>query len=222
MRARPVGRTARACAAAAAVALGALTLPAPRAAAAEVVIYRCTDARGALTVQNGEPCPKGSRQERTVVEAAPVLPVYVPSATPPAVPAPVTAVAPAAPEPPRPDAPAPADIAAADRLPPPPIFECRTYNDDGYISEDPAPPPRCVRIETVGIGGLQQLGAGAACEMKHDQCQRVPDGAACDGWLRRQREVESAWRHARGADKAPLQEEFARIATILSDTTCGG
>ena len=37
----------------------------------------------------------------------------------------------------------------------------------------------------------------------------------------RQREVESGWRHAKGADKAPLQEEFLRVGRILADTTCG-
>jgi hypothetical protein len=34
------------------------------ASAQSVVIYRCTDASGALTIQNGTPCPKGSKQER--------------------------------------------------------------------------------------------------------------------------------------------------------------
>lgn len=212
-----------------AAALGAAMLlaasaRAPSVSAAEVVIYRCTDASGALTVQNGTPCPKGAKQERTVVVSAPTMPVYVPSATPPPPPrAPEVPAATPAPAPPgRPDAPPPKDIAAADRLPPPPIHECNTFDGGSYISEDPAPKPRCVRIATTGVGGLDQLGAGAACEMKYDQCQRVPDQAACDGWKRRQREVESTWRHAKGEDKAPLQDEFARIATILSDTTCGG
>ena len=107
------------------------------------------------------------------------------------------------------------------RLPPPPIYQCNTWDNDSYLSEDPAPKPRCVRIATTSVTSDPQLAAGAACEMKYDQCQRVPDGAACEGWRRRQREIESAWRYARGADKAPLQEEFARVAKILSDTSCG-
>lgn len=204
--------------------LACLLLPAAAPVQAEIVIYRCTDASGALTMQNGEPCPAGSKQERMVIEPAPTMPVYVP---PPAAPAPLpridaapAAAAPAAPE--RPQAPAPAALADADRLPPPPIFRCNTWDNDSYLSEDSAPKPRCVRIATTGIGGLQGLGAGAACEMRHDQCERVPDGAACEGWRQRQREVESAWRHARGDDRGPLQEEFARISRILTDTTCGG
>ena len=45
-------------------------------------IYRCTDARGALTIQNGTPCPKGSKQQVQVIEAPTVIPRYV---APPAI-----------------------------------------------------------------------------------------------------------------------------------------
>ena len=47
---------------------------APRALA----IYRCTDAAGHVTLQNDVPCPRGSRQERQVVDVPPPLPAYVP------------------------------------------------------------------------------------------------------------------------------------------------
>lgn len=198
-----------------------LALAAAPALADPVVIYRCTDASGALTVQNDEPCPAGSRQERSVIEPPPPMPVYVPQ--PPApTPAPAPAHesrAPAAPA--RPDAPAPARIADADRLPPPPIFRCHTPGNDRYITESSEPQSRCVPLQTVGINGDPSLGAGAACEWQYDRCERIPEGEACDGWRQRGREIESGWRYARGAAKAPLQEEFARVATILSDTTCG-
>lgn len=190
-------------------------------AQAQVVIYRCTDAGGALTVQNDEPCPKGSKQERTVVEVPPTLPAYVPA---PAIVAPLPPVPraePSAAVAERPQSPLPTAIADAERLPPPPIHQCNTWDNDSYLSEDPAPKPRCVRIETIDFSGASNAEAGRACEMKYDQCQRVPDGAACEGWQKRQREIESAWRYAKGADKAPLQEEFARVGRILSDTTCG-
>src|SRR3546814_7776867 len=39
-------------------------------------IYRCTNALGALTIQNGIPCPKGSKQEVQVVESPMVIPNY--------------------------------------------------------------------------------------------------------------------------------------------------
>jgi hypothetical protein len=204
--------------------LAALLAAGAPAAAADVVIYRCTDASGALTVQNDEPCPKGSRQERTVVQPPPAMPTYVPQApapvpAPQASPAATAASTPAAQ--PRPHAPAPAAIAEGDRLPPPPIFRCNTPDNDSYISEVLEPKPRCVRLQTVGHDGDPSRGAGAACEMTYDQCERIPDGAACDGWRQRGREIESSWRYARGNDRGPLQQEFARVATILADTTCG-
>lgn len=211
-------------AAALALALPALLATAtPAAVATQVVIYRCTDAGGALTVQNDEPCPAGSRQERTIVEPPPPMPVYVPQAPAAPAAAPVAVqsavTTPAAPE--RPDVPAPARIADADRLPPPPIFRCHTPGNDRYVSEDAEPKPRCVALQTVGINGDPNLGAGAACEWQYDRCERIPDGEACDGWRQRGREIESTWRYARGDARPPLQEAFARVSTILSDTTCG-
>ena len=191
------------------------------AAAPQVVIYRCTDASGALTVQNDEPCPAGSRQERTVVEPPPPMPVYVPLPQPPAAADPTPAAAEPVPAAERPDAPPPARIADADRLPPPPIYRCHTPGNDRYVSESSEPQPRCVAMQTVGINGDPGLAAGAACEWQYDRCERIPDGEACDGWRQRGREIESGWRYARGDAKAPLQEEFARVATILGDTTCG-
>ena len=207
-----------------AAALALLAAAAPAATAQQVVIYRCTDASGALTVQNDEPCPAGSREERAIIEPPPPMPVYVPQAP---APAPVTssttqaAAAATAAAPERPDAPAPARIADADRLPPPPIFRCHTPGNDRYISEDAEPKPRCVPLQTVGINGDPSLGAGAACEWQYDRCERIPDGEACDGWRQRGREIESTWRYARGDARAPLQDAFARVSTILSDTTCG-
>lgn len=189
--------------------------------APQVVIYRCTDASGALTVQNDEPCPPGSRQERTVIEPPPTMPVYVPQALPTAAPQPAATDAPAPSAPERPQAPPPARIADAERLPPPPIYRCHTPGNDRYIHEDPEPQPRCVPLQTVGINGDPGLGAGAACEWQYDRCERIPDGEACDGWRQRGREIESTWRYARGDARQPLQEEFARVSKILSDTTCG-
>ena len=75
------------------------------ACAQSVVIYRCTDASGALTIQNGTPCPKGSRQQVQTIEAPMVIPRYE---APPAI---VTSVPEPQPEPAReqPQAPSPRD-----------------------------------------------------------------------------------------------------------------
>ena len=111
----------------------ALLAPAP-APAAGVVIYRCTDAFGALTVQNDVPCPKGSRQKKQIIQAPPPMPAY----RPPARVAPVAVAPPVAPAPPAGNAataaPSAPVIADADRLPPPALFQCNTYDNDSYLS----------------------------------------------------------------------------------------
>lgn len=208
--------------AALAVALAAGGAIAAAMAQNQVVIYRCTDAGGSLTVQNDTPCPSGSRQERSVIDPPPPMPAYVPApAAIVAAPAPLVAVeVDAGAEADRPQDAPPSRVPPAERLPPPPLFQCNTWDNDSYLSEDPAPKPRCVRLLTTGVGGDPSLGAGQACEMKYDQCQRIPDGAACDGWTRRQREIESSWRYARAGDKPPLQEHFLRVGRILAETTC--
>ena len=185
-------------------------------------IYRCTSKLGALTIQNGVPCPKGSKQEVQVIESPMVIPSY--ESPPPIVtevPEPEPAPVAQAPSVERPQAPPPARIADDQRLPPPPLYQCNTWDNDHYLSEDPDPKPRCVTLQTTGLSGDPNRAGGQACEMKYDLCARVPDGAACEGWKQRQREIESTWRHARGADRPRLQEEFARVTKILNDTTCG-
>jgi hypothetical protein len=185
------------------------------------VIYRCTDASGAVSIQNDTPCPAGSRQEIRRVEALPSMPPapsIAPAETRLAPPPQADFVQVAGPAderiaaPERPDLPRAARIADDARLPPPPIFQCETWDNDSYVSEDPAPKPRCVRLDTAGVG--------QACETKYDRCARIGDKAACDGWKRRQREIESSWRHARGNERPALQEEFARVTRILTDSSC--
>ncbi|MFD0738781.1 DUF4124 domain-containing protein [Lysobacter koreensis] len=187
----------------------------------KVVIYRCTDASGALTVQNDVPCAKGSKQDKRVIEAAPSV------ATPPAF---VTA-RPVAPVMPMPAAnpPAPAGvseapvatIADADRLPPPALFECRTYDNDRYLHDDGNPPQRCAPMQTTGLGGSADGGAGAACQMVDDSCQRVADGALCESWQQRLRELESALRFGQVDDRATAQAQVERIGRIVRESTCG-
>ena len=206
-----------------------LCAPVPTAfAQGTVVIYRCTDANGALTIQNGTPCPKGSKQERRVMEAAPAL---APAASPPPPPAPARPTPPAAATPPPPPAPVPSPppiapepettIADSDRLPPPWLYECRTYNDDTYFSEVGAPAPRCVTLNPTGLSGVIESTNVSACEMKTDQCQRVPDGALCDGWRRRLREVQSALQFGAPDNRAEAEAEVQRVTRVVRDSTCG-
>ena len=201
--------------------LSALLLPASGAVAQKVVMYRCTDAAGALTVQNDVPCPKGSKQERRVIEsvpsvAAPRAPAATPNVARRATPANATSTA------------TPADamstakpaIADADRLPPPVLFECRTYDNDRYLRDNGQPPQRCAPLTTNGIGGGSP-GAGESCEMVSDQCQRIADGALCENWKARLLEEQSALRFGRRDTRETAQAEVDRVGRIVRESTCG-
>ena len=222
----------------AALAIALATMP---AAMAQTVLYRCTDARGVVTLQNDTPCAKGSKQEKRVVEDVSAAPFPQPLPAPPtlvavpdqspanAPPSSATSSAPtiapatqapaatsASPVLPLPEARTP----PTERLPPPPLYQCHTVQNDSYLSDTPEPKPRCVRMDTVGIDGTQQLGAGSACSMVYDQCQRVPDGAACAAWRQRVNEAQAAWTFARADSADELKAEYERIARILAETTC--
>lgn len=182
-----------------------------------VTIYRCTDAHGALTVQNARPCPKGSRQEKRVIEAAPPMPAYQPMPQAAIVPDPVPSAVDVGPA----SATAP-DASVGPRLPPPPLFQCNTWDNDSYLSDNGEPEPRCVRLDTVGIGGGGGgLAAGAACQMVTDQCQRIADNAACEAWAKYAREAEAAWKFARPEHAEAKQAEYERLARIVGESTCG-
>src|SRR3546814_20078493 len=84
---------------------------------------------GALTIQNGIPCPKGSKQEVQVVESPMVIPNYE---SPPPIVTEVPELEPApkpqAPAVERPQAPQPEQLADADRLPPPTLYQANTWD----------------------------------------------------------------------------------------------
>ena len=206
------------------------------ASADEVVFYRCTDASGALTLQN-MPCPKGHQQEKKVMRSVNTVPMGTTSA-PPGSAAALAATATSAADAYTPatvasaptadpriltSGPAPevAAIADADRLPPPVLFQCLTYDKDSYITEDEAPQSRCVPLRTVGLDGNPQGGAGEACEIRRDTCARVADGALCDAWKKRLGETEVAWRFARAGNERKNKEEFERTQKIWNQSTCG-
>ncbi|MEO8366130.1 MAG: DUF4124 domain-containing protein [Pseudoxanthomonas sp.] len=213
-----------------------LMLATADACAEEVVFYRCTDASGALTLQN-MPCPKGQAQQKKVMQSVNTVPMGTTSTpspgraaapaavtTPPAVaytPAPATSSPPADPRVLTSDpAPEVAVIADADRLTPPVLFQCITYDKDSYITEDEEPQSRCVALRTVGLDGNPQGGAGEACEMMRDTCARVADGALCDAWKKRLGETEVAWRFARPGNERKNKEEFERTRKIWNQSTC--
>ena len=201
-----------------------LLMCAPVAWADEVVFYRCTDAAGALTLQN-MPCPKGSKQEKKVMQGVNTVPMGTTATPAGPAPAPVGAApspsVPASDPPPEASTAEPAPVADKDRLPPPVLFQCTTYDTDSYITESDEPQSRCVALQTVGLDGNPQTGAGEACEMKRDQCARVADGALCEAWKKRVGETEVAWRFARAGNEEKNKLEFERAQKIYRETSCG-
>lgn len=192
--------------------------------AGQIVIYRCVDAFEQVTLQNGVPCPKGSRQERRVVEAVQGMPAFQPPPAPPTPAAPVVL-------PPTPvdavtgtlDGPDSTDAEAPPlRLPPPPLYQCEAWDKTRYFSDTDEPAPRCIPLQTVGIGGHAHLGVGEACQRVTDTCQRIDEDAVCEAWADRLREAEAAWRFAPAALVRERQAEFERIRLLLQDSQCGG
>ncbi|MEG3791210.1 DUF4124 domain-containing protein [Lysobacter sp. CCNWLW3] len=201
----------------------ALLALAGAAQAQQVTIYRCTDASGALTVQNDVACPKGSKQEKRVIGSAPTVatpPAFVTPVARPPQPAPASAPA-AVPQAPTPAASAQTAPATpvSDRLPPPTLFECRTFDNDRYLSDKGDPPERCAPLATVGVNG--GAGAGAACQMVTDQCQRIADGALCESWRQRLRQAESQLRFGPADQRAGAQADVERMGRIVRESTCG-
>lgn len=184
----------------------------------EVVFYRCTDASGALTVQN-MPCPKGMQQTTKVMQAA-VTPPPVPAPLPVTA-SPATAMLPvlsAAPQPPSVAAPTPAPVV---RKPLPPLFQCRTRQGESYLSETADPPGRCLSLRVTGLDGNPQTGAGEACEIVRDTCTAVAAEQHCATWKKRIDDAEAAPRTASSTQAArSLQDEHQRLQKLWNASDC--
>lgn len=204
------------------------------------VLYRCTDAKGNLTVQN-MPCPQGMREQKQIVGELKTAPMAPSLSAPASTPAPADFRMPDATMPVNPplqpdvdrnDDPtaiqangnAPTGNANATnnapRLPPPVLFQCSTYDDNTYISEDPMPPPRRVPLQTTGLNGDPRLGRGDAYELKRDSCVRMPDQKLCAAWRQRLGETEVAWRYGKLENVDRNKAEFQRVQHIVNETTC--
>lgn len=208
-----------------------LTLPGtPVAAQDAVVIYRCTDADGAVSIQNDVPCPKGSQQQRRVMDTEHPAPVDSP---PPAI-APLVAlvsapvaVADEAHETPNAatsseDTPEAAD-GAADSTPvdpPPALFSCRTWDRKDYFSDDPVPTRRCAPLRVSGLDGSADGGNASACEYVTDRCAPVPVEALCQQWQRHAQDTRAMLLFGRAEDPTATRAELERIDAIIRASTC--
>ena len=193
-----------------------LACTSPQAPAQQhVTIYRCTDASGALLIQNDQPCPEGHRQETQVIDVPPPLPAHVPrEVRMPEIVAAEAAEAEAVvlaalPEP----------VPVADRTAPPALYECTTWENNKFLTEEETPAERCAPIRVVGIDGRAQP-RRAACQTTHDQCAAVPEEQLCDAWQRRVDEAEFRWKFARVPAGSPQHIEYEQLAARLANSTC--
>jgi hypothetical protein len=191
------------------------------ASAQQTVIYRCTDAKGAVTMQNDKPCAPGTRQEVRNVGALPTAPAPARKAEAPA--------APIGPPPgarfelvrgPAGEASPASNVPEAERRPPPPLFQCETWDKDSYLSENAEPEPRCVPLQTVGINGNPLLAGGEACEMKRDSCTALTDVALCRAWRRRVDEAQFRMKFAADDERGARKAEYDTYAKALADSSC--
>lgn len=202
-----------------------------------VVIYRCTDASGAVSMQNDEPCPKGTQEQRRVMETdrpsvRPTSPIVSP---PPASEPLVSLVRVAAAlddggdedatrsddgtSPAEPDAVDDApDTAPAD--PPPPLFSCRTWDRKEYFSDDPVPARRCAPLRVTGLDGSAGGGNTSACETVTDTCEPVPDEALCEQWHKHEHDTRALLLFNRADDPVATRVELERIETAIQASAC--
>ena len=191
-------------------ALTALALPSPARAQSDITIYRCVDASGAVTLQNDVPCPKGSQQTLRKVGVLPTLPA------PPA-----TVIKPqaaASAPPPVPATPAPEPLA---RNAPPPLYQCRTWDERDYLGDTAEPPATCAPVQSIGIDGSTELAAGTTCEMRQDSCVAVPAEQLCVSWKKRVDEAEFRWKVGGGRND-DRKAEFDRLSKVYRESTCIG
>ena len=193
-------------------------LASPAAFAQETVFYKCTDAKGTVSMQNGTPCAAGMKQEiRRVgeVRTVPVPPKRAPVEATSNAPVYGDFVLVSGPNMKRMPAPESAELP-----PPPPLFQCRTWDGNDYLGEAEKPPPRCAPLQVVGIDGSQRLGAGEACEMRDDTCTAIPDQGLCEAWLRRLDDAEFKLKYAGNDNRGERQWALDDIDAKVKASRC--
>lgn len=205
--------------------------------AAEVTIYRCTDAKGHLTLRD-TPCRSGEKQEaRNMVR--PTDPPARPT------PAPLPTPAPAARES------APRYIVLT---PPQPLYECVTPDGERYTSETnegrarweptwtygyPMYPARTGGGLSANIGfrggnvsGNVRIGdrfpqhppvlvpAVPTGQWVHDECHRLPQAEVCDRLRDERYELNRRWNIAQPSERAQIDRETRGIDARLAND-CG-
>lgn len=195
---------------------------------ATVTVYRCTDARGKVSLQDA-PCARGQAQQaremlRPADAPSPRAASLPPTATPP----------PASPEP-----------RTVYLAPPRPLYECTTPEGRRYTSDDDRGNPRWVPLWTLGhpvVRPHSVLGdnIGHPDRVMHpphrdinwpvatgggrwirDDCIMLPPVEACARLRDRRSELRTRFFNAQEKERDVLREEERGINARL-DNDCGG
>lgn len=170
---------------------------------ATVTVYRCIDAKGHVSLQD-DPCPKTSTQNaRSMLR---------PQDPPPR---PVTSASAARREP---DPPAP-PVYEPLYIPPPPLYQCTSYDGVVRDSEVYDPNPHCEPL-ALYYPNAQYLTPEQAslCRWVQDSCVRLSDAAVCTKFKQKKREAASAVLQAFSDTEAYRKSELARITQIIDES----
>lgn len=205
--------------------------------AAEVTIYRCTDAKGQLSLRD-TPCRAGEKQEaRSMVRPTDPPPRATPAPAPPS--APRTR-----------DEPAPRYVLVT---PPQPLYECITVDGERYTSESgegrarweplwtfgyPALPIRSGGGVSANVGfgsgdvrGRVRIGdpgrpphhpavlvpAVPSGQWVRDECYRLPQMEVCDRLRDERFELNRRWNIAQPSERAQIDRETRGIDARLAN-----
>jgi hypothetical protein len=179
------------------------SVPASGAATGSVTVYRCVGDKGVVSLQD-KPCAKGTEQKTIEMVRPRDAPPRPRSAPEP--------VAEALPPPPPPWEYEP------QRTPPPPLYECTSY--DGIVRESEVydPNPHCEPLALYHPYAEQLTPRQAgACLWVRDSCVLLSEQETCARWRVNRRKAASEALHADSTTQPYRQSELRRIDQILRE-----
>jgi hypothetical protein len=170
-----------------------------------VIVHRCTDARGQVTLQD-DPCPAGSQDSSREM----LRPKDPPKAGKSAAAAPPPLYDPLMAEPPPP---------LRELIPPPPMYRCTSYDGIERYSEQYDPNPRCEPyVLYYPYPNLLTPAQALTCRWVEDSCVRLSDSAACGRWKVMRKDAVSALQRAFSDTAVYRKSELERLTQIVEDS----
>lgn len=207
------------------------------ASADDAVVFRCTDAEGAVNVQD-TPCPAGTAQiiQRRGASATSTASTALGDPAPVAAGVldsdllPTLQAAPASGN--GNDtildsdvfrARAAAAAASTDQPPNPPlpeIYRCVGKDGNQYLHELEPAPPRCAPLALTGLGGSLAPGNAESCEVQRDTCTALGEDQRCGAWQQRLRDARGRERFVLAEGQTAATAERERLQAVLEASDC--